>query len=399
MKVVSSLILLFVIVFVARANDLIVIRVKGNKIVAKALKDDFISIGDQYLLKNNQGACIFRIIKEKNQKALMSSDGCGIAAKKGNKLTYIFIRKKASRKIASENKEATEDEGAYTKPYFSLTNFPLFFEFSGGIGVKFPSPSEQKVEDIVIDSNPDLQYKNLTIKSNSSLNLHAFMQLSSSMRREITLSLLFDEYRQTHERTGEIIEQSVGNINTKIESKKSVGVVAFSAQISPIIPKMRIRPLLGYASFDGSVKNEVNESFTISDINRNTEETIKVDIDGHSVVYGAHIDLDSRKRDTYIQAYINNITIKGDNEKERLTLYGLVFSKEMGLSNHSLFSMAFSIDHDEFKNWDIGVGYRFKNIKFSLGYSQKSDKNLNGKDFTQKNIGFDISYYFGSNLF
>ena len=120
--------------------DVVVWRVKhSDRAIINFEKKDIIEVGDLFLLENKTGKCLVRVVREKDESAIVSTKQCNFKVGKGDKLTYMTLENrdgKASRKIGEVEDKKTE----------SALNFGWNFEFNLGFTVEFHLSTVELIE-------------------------------------------------------------------------------------------------------------------------------------------------------------------------------------------------------------------------------------------------------------
>ena len=99
---------IFLLCLVNVAWGFSIIKIKSSsRAVAKASSDNFIELGDIFLLERGTSKCLVTALREKNGHFLISTEECNFKARAGDQLTYMSFEKRGGRrKVASSGRNS-----------------------------------------------------------------------------------------------------------------------------------------------------------------------------------------------------------------------------------------------------------------------------------------------------
>ena len=329
------------------------------------------SKGDELLLLGDDSKCLVVVLKSKEPKYLISTKQCRFKVKVGDTvLDPDFFEDDANPR---------RDNASSPKVKNNLLE-DIYLELE--LGFEIEKPLEMftyPLEDIECCDSVEVDKKKTS-------TLTGNVALYSSPKREF--GILFGYGRSLWKES--YIYSSEEEETVNYEYLSSVGEVGIG--IAPIISRIRIRPLFGFSFAKGSIKEEI--------FDEKAKTKIKIKIKGDAIFYGLRYDLDSARKDSFVQFYFSDFDIdyEGSDIKTNIESKELTFSlrKEIKGRKKRWLEISYGLDREESDEWKLSSSFRNNWMIFSLSYKKEV---IDHPDYdTEKTIGAGVTFYFENKI-
>ena len=327
------------------------------------------SKGDELLLLGDDSKCLVVVLKSKGPTSLISTKQCRFKIKVGNTvLDQDFFEGDAN--LRRDNASSPKVKNNLLENIY--LELELGFEIEKPLKIfTYPLENIECCDSVKVD------------KKNTS-SLEGKVALYSSRKREF--GILFGYGRSLWKESYIVYKKNSSEVEKTVNYKYFLSGGEVGIEAAPIISRIRIRPFLGFAFLKGSIKEETFDE--------------KTKIKGDAIAYGIQYDIDSTRKDSFVQFYFSDFDIdyEGSDIKTNIESKELTFSlrKEIKGRKKRWLEISYGQDREESDEWKLSSSFRNNWMIFSLSYRKEA---IDHPDYdTEKTIGAGVTFYFGNKI-
>ena len=327
------------------------------------------SKGDELLLLGDDSKCLVVVLKSKGPTSLISTKQCRFKIKVGDTvLDQDFFEGDAN--LRRDNASSPKVKNNLLENIY--LELELGFEIEKPLKIfTYPLENIECCDSVKVD------------KKNTS-SLEGKVALYSSRKREF--GILFGYGRSLWKESYIVYKKNSSEVKKTVNYKYFLSGGEVGIEAAPIISRIRIKPFLGFAFLKGSIKEETFDE--------------KTKIKGDAIAYGIQYDIDSTRKDSFVQFYFSDFDIdyEGSDIKTNIESKELTFSlrKEIKGRKKRWLEISYAQDREESDEWKLSSSFRNNWMIFSLSYRKEA---IDHPDYdTEKTIGAGVTFYFGNKI-